>query len=624
MIITIHSGEIVPVAALSGCFGILLVGVFVFTYLFIRSRRELHLATLMIVVPGLFSVGIEAVQLILGAMNETMAALQLHRVQALIYSLYLFAIPFFFGHFLDISKRWKKTNRIISYMGIGVFLIVAVAAVVTPDLFISVTKPFVHPFRSGISTGGGQHGILYNAVDALLLVLMVYSVCCIIVDYMKRGRDIYLMYVLAGVTLGMSVAIGDILYSHGVINWHGRGYVNYSFSGFGFTIFLTLSMAEVLRQFLDQSRELERARKLESLGIFAGGIAHDFNNFLTSIMGSISIVKKGTPRGDHKYQLLDDAERASRRARDLIQQLLTFSRGGAPVKTVVPVGDILHETVDFVLGGSDVRCEYSLPPDLWDIDADRGQIGQVIYNIVLNARQAMPRGGRITIAAENIIRNDGPEKDDNRRFVRVCVKDNGVGISSRRLKDIFVPYYTTKKDGSGLGLPITRSIIIKHGGEISVSSRKGEGTSVEFFIPASPEMTVKERVVTAEAGGRVLFMDDDAIICEVSSEMLRLLGYDVVCASSGEEAVDLYKVAYGQGVPFDCVIMDLTVPGGMNGIEAVRVLREFDPQCKAIVSSGYSDDPVMANYREYGFAGVCPKPYSVDALEAVLADVMKA
>ncbi|HQO03256.1 MAG TPA: histidine kinase dimerization/phospho-acceptor domain-containing protein, partial [Spirochaetota bacterium] len=308
-------------------------------------------------------------------------------------------------------------------MGIGVFLIVAVAAVVTPDLFISVTKPFVHPFRSGISTGRGQQGILYNVVDALLLVLMVYSVCCIIVDYMKRGRDIYLMYVLAGVMSGILIAAGDILYSQGVINWHGGGYVNYSFSGFGLTIFLTLSMAEVLRQFLDQSRELERARKLESLGIFAGGIAHDFNNFLTSIMGSISIVKKGTPREDHKYQLLDDAERASRRARDLIQQLLTFSRGGAPVKTVVPIGDILHESVDFVLGGSDVRCEYSLPPDLWDIDADRGQIGQVIYNIVLNARQAMPRGGRITITAENIIRNDGPEKGDNRRFVRVCVKD---------------------------------------------------------------------------------------------------------------------------------------------------------------------------------------------------------
>jgi CheY-like chemotaxis protein len=294
------------------------------------------------------------------------------------------------------------------------------------------------------------------------------------------------------------------------------------------------------------------------------------------------------------------------------------------VKTIVPVRDLLYEMVDFVLGGSDVRCEYSFPPDLWDIDADRGQIGQVIYNIVLNARQAMSRGGLITIAAENIYKKEGPGKEDNSRFVRVCIRDMGPGISNRRLKDIFVPYYTTKKDGSGLGLSITRSIISKHGGEISVSSRKGQGTSVEFFIPASPETAVQERAAATAAGGRVLFMDDDAIICEVSSEMLRLLGYDVVCASSGEEAVDLYKVAYGQGVPFDCVIMDLTVPGGMSGTEAVKVLREFDPQCKAIVSSGYSDDPVMANYREYGFAGICPKPYSVDALEAVLADVMKA
>lgn len=614
-----------PVAALSACFGILLVGVFVFMYLYMRTARKIHLATLMVVLPGIFFVGSDIACLILRAMNETGAVLQMRRAQSLSVVLFLFTVPFFFGYFLDIGPLWRKINRVIMYAGLLVFAAITAVAFISPDLYLSVTKLRAGSLTGYMAPGRGEYGILLHVVDIMLLVMMAYSVCCIVFDYMKRKRDICLAYVFAGVIAGMLCAVYDILFFHGVIRWHVGPHGYYSFSGFGFTIFLTLSMAEVLRQFLNQGRELERAKKLESLGIFAGGIAHDFNNYLTSIMGSISIVKKNMDKKSHEYLLLDDAERASGRAHDLIQQMLTFSQGGAPVLTAVSIGGLLRETTDFVLRGSDVRSEYSLAPELWDICADRSQITQVIYNVIMNARQAMAHGGLVAVMAENYIKKTGPGDEHSRRYVRVRVQDSGDGISKRHLRDIFVPYFTTKKDGSGLGLAVARSIISRHGGEIRVHSRDGGGTTVEFYVPASPKAAVKEETAVGGAvGGRILFMDDDAIICEVSSEMLKLLGYDVECASSGEEAVELYKQAHERGESFDCVIMDLTIPGGMDGSETVTVLREFDPHCRAIVSSGYSDDPVMANYREYGFVGICPKPYSVDVLEAVLADVLKA
>ncbi|HON78887.1 MAG TPA: ATP-binding protein [Spirochaetota bacterium] len=621
-----HNGSLIPIAALSACFGILLVGALVFFYLYMRSSRKLHLATLMIVLPGIAFVGSEISCLLLGIMNETAAAMQMHRVQALSTSTFLFTVPYFFGYFLDIGPSWRKVNSIIMYVGLCVLGVILVTAFVSPDHFISVTKMRSNPLRTGWGIGRGEHGLLFSIRDILLLILMSYCVWSIILGYSKRKQKIYLMYVLGGVILAVLFAVYDILFFHGVIHWHGGEYVNYSFAGFGFTIFLTLSMTEVLRQFLDQGRELERARKLESLGIFAGGIAHDFNNVLTSIMGSISIVKKRFSSGSHEYSLLNDAEKASRRARDLIQQLLTFSRGGAPVKSVVSLEDLVNETAGFVLGGSDVRCECSFPQGLWNINADRSQIGQVLYNIMLNARQAMTRGGTISVTAENSMETSGPDDEKSGRYVRVYIRDQGTGISRKNMKDIYVPYFTTRKEGSGLGLSISRSIIRKHGGDIQIKSREGEGTTVEFTIPAAPEREREEKAAPAAqaGGGRILLMDDDALICEVSSEMLKLLGYDVEIASSGEEAVEMYRKACERGEPFDCVIMDLTIPGGMDGSETLAVLREYDPRCRAIVSSGYSDDPVMAHYREYGFAGICPKPYSIDALEWVLADVLKA
>jgi len=382
---------------------------------------------------------------------------------------------------------------------------------------------------------------------------------------------------------------------------------------------VTRDMTERLRL----EEEMLRTRKLESLGVLAGGIAHDFNNLLTAVVGNISLAKSLVVPGSEVGLNLELAEKASEAARNLTQQLLTFSRGGTPVRRSMLVSDLIRESARFVLSGSNVRCEFDIADDLWPVNIDEGQIGQVINNIVINADQAMPGGGTLTIGAAN--RTVDPE-DHLRlaegRYVEIVVSDQGVGIAEKHLSTIFDPYFTTKQKGSGLGLASAHSIVANHEGSITVESEQGAGTTVRVFLPASTIESVAEKrrpEAPVEGSGRVLVMDDDELIQVTLGKMLQAMGYEVECANEGSAALELYREALGTDRAFDMVIMDLTIPGGMGGKEAISELLRIDPEARAIVSSGYSTDPIMADHAAHGFAGVIIKPYTIEQLRRALA-----
>lgn len=373
-------------------------------------------------------------------------------------------------------------------------------------------------------------------------------------------------------------------------------------------------------------QHLQRTQKLESIGLLAGGIAHDFNNILMVIAGNISLAKLRVENNPKVLELLAGAENATMRARDLTQQLLVFSRGGNPVRKTTSIAELLGETVNFSLRGSKSICVLNIENDIWPAMIDEGQINQVFHNLVINADQAMPDGGIITIHADNFV-VEGQELEPLKpgRYVRISVVDQGTGITNDHFQKVFDPYFTTKEKGTGLGLAIVYSIIKKHKGHIDLSSQYGKGTTFIVYLPASdqPVSAADEQAQSvAEGSGKILIMDDMPEIRETVQLMLGHLGYEVSTAADGREAVDCYTKAFEDNDPFDLVIMDLTVPGKMGGMEALKLLQEIDPDVRAIVSSGYSNDPVLSDYRRYGFRGAVIKPYRLNDLVKSLRDAM--
>jgi PAS domain S-box-containing protein len=372
--------------------------------------------------------------------------------------------------------------------------------------------------------------------------------------------------------------------------------------------------------------DILKAQKLESLGVLAGGIAHDFNNLITGIMANIELARMHVKRDDLLAPILEKAEQASVQAHGLTQQLLTFSRGGEPVMKTVLLNDLIKESASFALRGSKVGSTFSMAGDLRPVEADIGQLRQVIHNIVINADEAMPQGGMITISAENVSLGAQEvislEAGD---YVKISIADQGIGIPREHLAKIFDPYFTTKKKGSGLGLATAYSIIKKHGGAIAAESEPGAGTMISIFLPASSKEfkapgDAMAGLVTGQ--GRVLIMDDEAIVLDAAGRILQTMGYEVELAKDGGEAIELYCKARESGKPFDVVVMDLTVPGGIGGKEALTKLIQIDPGVKAIVSSGYSHDPIMAHYETYGFLGVIAKPYRVQEMTDIVSKVI--
>ncbi|MFQ6062657.1 MAG: PAS domain S-box protein [Methanosarcinales archaeon] len=370
--------------------------------------------------------------------------------------------------------------------------------------------------------------------------------------------------------------------------------------------------------------ELLKFEKLESVGILAGGIAHDFNNILTAILGNINLAKLYTKSGDKVFERLIEVEKATLQAKNLTQQLLTFSKGGAPIKKSASISELLKDTAKFALSGSNVKCEFSIPDDLWSVEIDAGQISQVINNLIINADQAMPEGGIIKVGAENVTvgaKEVLPLKEG--KYVKVSIEDQGIGIPKEYLQKIFDPYFTTKQKGSGLGLTTSYSIIKKHDGLITVQSEVGVGTNFCIYIPAAQKEIKKEvKKRPIEGKGKILVMDDEQDIREFLGEVLTLLGYDAALAKDGSEAIELYKKAKESAQPFDAVILDLTIRGGKGGEETIQKLIEIDPEIKAIVSSGYSNDHVMSDFRKYGFSAVITKPYTIEELSEILNKIL--
>lgn len=395
---------------------------------------------------------------------------------------------------------------------------------------------------------------------------------------------------------------------------------------------VVLGAVLVFRDITEQRKieeELVKADRLESIGVLASGIAHDFNNILTAIMGNVSLAKMYAGEDEKAVKRLTNAENAALRARDLTQQLLTFSKGGKPIKRVSSIKALVQESVDFSLRGSNVKCELALASDLWAGNIDVGQISQVVHNLIINADQAMPNGGILSVWADNttveighpaarLTLKAGP-------YIKITIADQGSGITEDQLQKIFDPYFTTKQTGSGLGLFTAYSIIKKHEGHIAVDSTVDVGTTFFIYLPASPQAftpAADAQAYPVEGTGRILVMEDEETVMEVVGSTLRHFGYEVAFAHDGAEALATYQTALQLGKPFDAILLDLTIPGGMGGKETIAKLLAIDPAVKAIVASGYANDPILANFHQYGFCGQIAKPYQADTLHQVLHGVL--
>ncbi len=393
----------------------------------------------------------------------------------------------------------------------------------------------------------------------------------------------------------------------------------------------TIGTVIVFRDITEERRmeeELFKIKKLESVGVLAGGIAHDFNNILVAILGNVSLARQRLDDRELADSLLQNTEKAALRAKDLTSQLLTFSRGGEPVLETASLNSLIRESAEFILRGSNIKLTFDIPIDLWLVKIDSGQISQVVQNIVLNARQEISEEGQIAITCRNCENCESGSETLNKRCVRVVISDSGNGIPEEVLPQIFDPYFSTKDDGSGLGLSICHSIIKKHGAMISVESTPDEGTTFTIQLPVSEQQEPELHPAKPEGKkdttkARIMVMDDDPMIVELSKQMLEHLGHEVVTTGDGEQTLELYAKAQEENIPFDIVIMDLTIPGGMGGKKTIKKLLRIDPDARAIVSSGYSNDPVMAEYRDYGFRSVIVKPYQLEDLAKAVQDTLQ-
>ncbi len=400
------------------------------------------------------------------------------------------------------------------------------------------------------------------------------------------------------------------------------------FSENGDLLFLEGFITDIT-EYKKTEEELFKMQKIQSIGILAGGIAHDFNNILTSLYGNISIAKMKLEKNHPIYPFLDEVENSMNRATRLTTQLLTFSKGGSPIKEIVNLDSLLEEIISFDLSGSNVKPIITHEKNLWLTRADRGQIQQVFSNLTINANQAMPNGGNLYISFENtIINSNSPLFQKAGQYLKITMRDEGTGIDPKHIDKIFDPYFTTKQAGNGLGLATVYSIINKHNGYIDIESKLGKGTIFTIYLPAfktssqkDPIKNIEENLVVKQKA-KILIMDDDKMICDLVFKMIQHIGYSCEIVNDGEEAIKQYTQAMKKNDPFDLVIMDLTIPGGMGGKEAVNEILAIDPLAKVIVSSGYAIDPVMANFAEYGFINCITKPYTITNLKRILNTVL--
>jgi PAS domain S-box-containing protein len=376
--------------------------------------------------------------------------------------------------------------------------------------------------------------------------------------------------------------------------------------------------------------EYQKNEKLESLGILAGGIAHDFNNILTVIQGNISLLNLHLKRQEIENNKINEINKAMNQAKHLTQQLLTFSNGGNPNKKKMQLERLIKDAVNLCICGSKVKCKIYQNEKLLPVEIDGGQVFQVLNNIIINAVQSMPHGGKIIIESKNIYIESEKQQINNilkkGKYVMVSIKDEGVGIPSKNIKKIFDPFYTTKENGTGLGLTTAFSIMKKHGGIIKVDSKAAVGTTFSLYFPVSVSkeelISIGKDKIIYTGKGKILLMDDNYAVREVLGQMLFSLGYDVDFAKNGEEAISLFKKTMNKKDGYIVSILDLTVPGGKGGLEIIKEILQIDPNAKVVVASGYSDSPIKIKYKEYGFKAFISKPFEIEILSEKLQQVV--
>jgi PAS domain S-box-containing protein len=396
-----------------------------------------------------------------------------------------------------------------------------------------------------------------------------------------------------------------------------------------------LGVVLVFRDMTERQRLAEamhRVQSMDSIGVLAGGIAHDFNNLLTGIFGNVYLARKFAAEGNllETQELLSHAMEVFDRAKALTQQLLTFSKGGTPVRSIQEIGALVRNSVQFALSGSNVSVAFGIPDDIWLCDCDGNQIGQVIDNLVLNAVQANPGGGEIEVWVGNRTLEEDAKgsPSHNGNFVEIVIHDNGAGMSPEVLSKIFTPFFSTKPTGHGLGLAAVYSIVQRHDGWVEVESEPGAGTTFHVFLPADPHGVAQTSSVDSSSveplrgTGRILVMDDQKYIANFMSDMLEYLGYSPTTAKDGKEAVLAFKRAEESGDPFRACILDLTIPGGMGGIQTALAIQAIRPGTIVVASSGYTDNPVVLEPKGHGFSASLMKPFRMEDLANVLKNVL--
>ena len=512
-----------------------------------------------------------------------------------------------FGVFTDITERLRAERAIEEKRRELITTLRSISdAVITVDASCRVT--LVNPSAEEL-LGRGADTVLGRALGELLVVA----------DERTRSARRLPVEGLLGHSSAHQAATTYLLLSPGAPERVIADNTALIRDAAGRTTGAVLALRDITRE---RRREVEEARasKLESLGLLAGGIAHDFGNLLTALIGNISILQMEPNLSPASVTRLETMDRIGWRARDLTQQLLIFAKGGTPEKKVIALGALFREAASFAVANTPVTLRFEVDPGLWPVSADEAQVIQVINNLAVNAVQAMPAGGSLVVSAANRSCDEESQSPvGSSRWIEVQVADTGPGISPENLEKIFEPFFTTKQKGTGLGLATCYSIIKSHGGRLRVDSQLGSGTTFSILLPAVEAPPPSESKADKRADmGRILIMDDDRQMRESVSLMLGLSGYESADAQDGEEAIRKYVAAREAGRPFDVVLLDLRVPVGMGGLEAVKKLAEIDPAVKAIASSGYPDDPAMLEFKANGFVACLPKPFKLDALRTAL------
>lgn len=615
---------IISLFLLSCCIGIILMGTILAMYIDYYTGKKVYRGIVIIGILSILTVSNELLVMIFSIKGLRELGVEFHRIEALVISLYLFAVPYLFHNLLELNYFLRKTNRLMYIAGFIAAVFFAVTAYVSPDLFLSMKETA----REGLhqwNTGRAAPGIVFRIRDILLMFVSFYSLALLVYELKESSNRRFLKVMIAGIMIGILSGVIDLAMNlveiHGVM--HDRRI--FSFANLGFTAFTIIAMLGVMRIFIDQSLAIEKLKKNEYMETIAGGIAHDFNNLLTGILGNTSLALYNSEKNSSITELLMSIEKAAKRGRGLSRQLLDFSKGGALMRGAVSIEKLISDNVRFIMSGTGIEVLFQFDKNLMSVNADESQISQVIQNIAINAKQAMEDRGRLTVSCRNISVSGHFSILKPGIYVKIEFRDTGPGIREENLRNIFDPYFTTKKTGTGLGLATAFSVIKNHGGHIEAYSTPGNGAVFTFYLPASDKEFIESEQPSPSKlrhSGRALIMDDDNMILGIGMKILTELGFTAACVTCGEDAIDEYKKSVESGDPYRIVIMDLTITGGMGGKEAVRILKDFDPDAKVILSTGYSHDLAGRDFSEIGFNGLLPKPYTFDEMKKCIDEVL--